>query len=462
MPSSSSVNLRAGVLNWSVCDLYHSIGIIGKVLSCCLSPLFKEAAGKVWWHFVRKDRRWRRNPKAVNFSITVKKKYNSIISYMKILIITHSFATGPAQELSKYLRPRVKTLAFIDHPFSFSPVVSSSLTLYHDGKLAGRLAAPGIKAPQLLLYMKDVLGTIYFTLKTGVRFDLCVAVDNLNAFTAIFLCRLGRVRKVVFFTVDYTPRRFHSRLLNGLYHWLDGFCCRHCNSVWNSSPVMAEEREKKGVMRTKSAPQIVVPDGTDFDTIPRVPLGEINRFDIVFLGHLRESKGLGLIIEAFPEIRAQVPQARLVIVGTGPLEEKLKNEVRERNMKDYVDFKGFIESHEEVVQILARCALGIAPYVPDTSSFSYYSDVNKPKTYMACGLPVVITRVPLIASEIEQNEAGIAIDYDREQLVNAVVTLLGDDVLYQQYRKNAIRFASRFSWDRIFNEALNQTGIAEE
>ena len=45
---------------------------------------------------------------------------------LKVVIVTHVFATGPAQELEEYLKERVKFLIFIGHPFSFAMVIMVS------------------------------------------------------------------------------------------------------------------------------------------------------------------------------------------------------------------------------------------------------------------------------------------------------------------------------------------------
>jgi glycosyltransferase involved in cell wall biosynthesis len=313
--------------------------------------------------------------------------------------------------------------------------------------------------PEFVFYAKDFLFTLVFALKIKEKFDVCIAADNLNTFSALFLRKIGFIKKVIFFTIDYTPIRFSNNLLNTLYHLLDRYCCYKCNFIWNTTKAMELERRKKGIDPNKCAPQIVVPNATNFHEIKRFSIDEIDRFTIAFLGHLRENKGPQLIIEAFSAIVKVVPQARLLIIGTGPLEEKLKERVAELGIGNHVEFKGFIDSHEEIEKMLAKCAIGVAPYVEDSESFTYYSDPLKPKVYMATGLPVVITRVPKIAWEIEKNRAGFAINYDLQQLIDAVTKLLTDEFLYVKFRKNAISLASKFTWSEVFSEAFNKSSV---
>ena len=382
---------------------------------------------------------------------------SSLLSRLAILIVTHSFVTGPAQELERFLRDKAAITAFIAHPFPYCQVTNSSVVMYEDGELTKRFVAPAIKGPDIVFYLKDILLTILFALKLRMKFDLYVGADNLNAFAGLILRRLGIVQSVVFYTIDYIPKRFDNRLLNRVYHFLDKLCCYHCDVVWNVSPIMAEARNERGVLKDQSAPQIVVPLGNNFNEIKRLPFDEINRFHVVYMGHLRKNQGVELVIEAFPKIIDRVPEARLVVIGTGPLQEELKNMVRELRLEKHVDFKGFIQSHAEVEDILTHCAVAVAPYVPHPNSFTYYADPGKPKAYMAAGLPVVITKVPRVAYEIDESKAGIAIEYDEQELVEAIVRLLTNDDLYETYRENAINFASRFTWEEIFTKAFQYT-----
>src|SRR5690606_6446004 len=74
--------------------------------------------------------------------------------------------------------------------------------------------------------------------------DLYVGVDNFNAFWGVILKKLGWVKEVVYYTIDYVPVRFQNPVLNDVYHWMDKFCVRNADVVWNVSPRIAEGREE--------------------------------------------------------------------------------------------------------------------------------------------------------------------------------------------------------------------------
>jgi len=382
-----------------------------------------------------------------------------LIPGLRVVIAKHAYAAGSVEDaLRDFLNEhKVSKLAYISHPFSYAYPLNSTLTLYEEGVQVKQIRAPVIKGPDLLFYVKDFLVTILFMVRMRMKFDLYIGADNLNASAGLVLKRLGLVREVIFYTIDYVPKRFHNRLLNRIYHLNDRFCCYHCDYVWNLSPLMAEEREKRGVLRRRSAPQITVPTGANFDAITRLPFDQINRSTIVHMGHLRRNQGVDFLIKAFPKILQRHSKARLTIIGTGPLESELRVLCSRLGMDEYVQFTGMIKDHAEVERLLSTCAVGVAPYVPDPDSFTQFADPGKPKVYMAAGLPVVITKVPQIAYEIGRENAGIAINYDEEELVDAVVSLLGDDSMYKKYRENAVRLASRYRWQTIFEGALSKS-----
>lgn len=378
------------------------------------------------------------------------------LSKLSVIIVTHVFAMGQAQELKKFLLGKTRKLAFIGHPFTFSKEKRSFIEIYEHDRLKLKLKAPQIVGPQILVYLKDVFFTFFFIFKVKNRFDIYYGANCLNAFLGILLKKLRFVRVVIFNTVDYTPYRFQNKILNGIYHCLDKISCYYCDFVWNLSPAMAEARWRRGISKKRSAPQLTVPIGCDFDRIKRLPFGKMNGYRIAYAGYLGESKGIGLLLEALPEILKEVPQTELIIIGRGPLENKLKRRSKELRIEKNVEFKGFLDNHTDVEKTLATCAVGVAPYNPNPNSYTWFADPAKPKQYMACGLPVIITKVPIIACEIEKRKAGIVVDYEQSELVNALVKLPKNDELYKELRENAIRFASEFKWEHIFSEAFRR------
>ena len=376
------------------------------------------------------------------------------LSMLSFLVVSHVAFTGHAQELKSFLKQRAEKLVFIGHPFSYALQKKSVAEYYENSILKAELKAPQISGPEIFLYLKDFLTTFYFTLRLRKKFHVYVGVDPLNALTGLILKRLGFAQITVFYVIDYVPFRFKNVILNNVYRSIDRLAVYNADYTWNLTSAMADAREKIGI-RKNDTHQITVPTGTHSEKFKGMLKELVDRNTVVFLSHLRKGQGIELVLEALPGVIKEVPSVKLVVIGTGPLEKYFKEEVKKRNLTDNVEFLGYIENPDEIDKIVAKCRVGIAPYVPDHDSFTWYADPGKPKVYLGCGIPVIITRVPEVALEISKREAGIAINYSSRELADAITKLLNDDVLYEKYRANAVQFASELDWGTVFTQAFS-------
>lgn len=338
----------------------------------------------------------------------------------KIVIATHVFAPGASQALRDYLIHEKKEVLYIEHP------IFGNLFTWSIGSI----------------------DTFVRIIMQGKKFDLYVGYDNVNAFIGLILKKMGKVKKVIFMTVDYSHNRFKNKLLNNFYHWLDYFCLRNADLVWNSTDRMVFEREKRGISKIYRNKQIAVSDGTDL--IKQIPFSKRNRYEIVFVGHLKEDMGLEFLIESFPEIEKKIPDVKLTIIGSGYMEKKLKDLARGSS----IEFKGFIGDLSDVYKIITKAVIGLAIY--NENGMMEFTDPAKVKLYLSAGLPVIVTRTPQIAPEIENKKCGIMIAYNKEEIKNAIVRLLKNEELLRKYSDNALVLSKKYLWNNIFRDALGK------
>ena len=117
-------------------------------------------------------------------------------------------------------------------------------------------------------------------------------------------------------------------------------------------------------------------------------------------------------------------------------------------------FHGVIEDHRELERRLMQCGVGVALYNPDDAGFTILADPGKPKVYLACGLPVIITDVPEVAEEIERSGAGRKISYTAEELQQALSSIMER---HADYRSNARRMGEKYDWEHVFTRAWEET-----
>ncbi len=375
---------------------------------------------------------------------------------LSFVIVTHVYATGPSFKLEEYLKDKVDTLVFIGHPFSFAEDTRSFLRIYKKGLLIEEKKFKRWKGTEISFYIKDLFLTLWWYLKYQRKADYFIGVNNFNVFAGLVLGLFLNVGRVIFYTIDYVPNRFTNPFLNSLYHFLDRLAVSRSHKVWNLSKIMVSEREKSGISRELRDKQIEVPIGTDIRGKP-LSFDKIDKGKIVFLGHLRSGQGIEMLISAMGEVVKEVKRAHLLIIGGGMLENGLKSKVKGLGLDKKIKITGFVKEYDDVKRFMRDGAIAVAPYVDDENTYTRYTDPGKPKDYLASGMPVVITKVPQVAYEIEKYKCGFAIDYNKKQLVDCLVELLTNGTKYKEFRKNAFTFAKKYTWEKVFNEAFSKT-----
>jgi len=372
---------------------------------------------------------------------------------LSITIVTHVYATGPSFKLEEYLIKKTKRLVFIGHPFSFAKDTRSFIRVHENGNLIAEKKFLKWSGSDYSFYLKDLMLTLWWCFIFNKDNDYFIGVNNFNLFSGYILKLIGKVNKLIFYTIDYVPHRFENNLLNSFYHWLDRFAVAKSEKVWNLSSQMVKEREKRGVNKRFRRKQLEVPIGSDITSSP-LSFDKIDKDKIVFMGHLREGHGIEMLIKAMKKVVNISPKTHLLIIGGGPLESNIKKQVKSLGLEKSISFSGYVENFSDIRSLLRKAAIAVAPYVDDEKTYTRYTDPGKPKDYLSAGLPVVITKVPQVAFLIDKNKSGIAIDYNEKELVNAIVRLLGNRRILREYRRNAFKMAKVYSWDKIFDEAL--------
>ena len=113
---------------------------------------------------------------------------------------------------------------------------------------------------------------------------------------------------------------------------------------------------------------------------------------VLFVGRLRHYKGLDVLLEAMPRV-----DARLVVVGDGPMGEALRQQAAALGLGERVHFAGAV-SDEELLDHLAAAGVGILPSSDAAEAFGLAL-----VEFMAAGLPVVSTELGTGTSFVNQH-----------------------------------------------------------
>lgn len=78
---------------------------------------------------------------------------------------------------------------------------------------------------------------------------------------------------------------------------------------------------------------------------------------LFYVGRLVYEKGIHVLIEAMPRILHTVPDAKLIIAGTGPMKQELERQVQAIGLSEHVHFAGFVqdEMRDALIQSARVC-----------------------------------------------------------------------------------------------------------
>ena len=146
---------------------------------------------------------------------------------------------------------------------------------------------------------------------------------------------------------------------------------------------------------------------------------------IVAIGRLVEKKAPHLTISAFGKLRAMFPDARLDMVGDGPLAERCMTLVNDLALSDCVTLHG-AKSRSFVAELLSTASLFVQHSVTapngDTESFGI-SLVEA----MACSVPVVVTKHNGFVETVQDGITGLLItEHDVDGMAGAMAELLNN------------------------------------
>lgn len=174
-------------------------------------------------------------------------------------------------------------------------------------------------------------------------------------------------------------------------------------------------------------PAEIMPAGVNLDRMPfRGEEPDASVPVVLFIGRLVPQKGLAVLLEALPEIRAAAPAVRLEVIGGGPQRSELEALAHRLGVGRAVVFHGALADRESIIAALRRAHVLAMPSRAMPDGVAEGSPVVT-KEAQAIGVPVVATDTGGIAETVPpEHRAALVPGDDPAALARAVAALLGD------------------------------------
>lgn len=169
---------------------------------------------------------------------------------------------------------------------------------------------------------------------------------------------------------------------------------------------------------------------------------------ILYLGGMERNRGAALMIEAFAEVYARLPAARLLVVGhfmPPELEEEVRKNAADRGIGHAVEIIGRVP-FERIGEYLSRAAVGWVTWQPVAKNRKNIP--TKLFEYMAFGMPVVSSDLPSTRPFVRPGTNGFLVEAaDPAAHATALLQILSDPrSAVAMGRAGQQQVAEHFNW----------------
>jgi PEP-CTERM/exosortase A-associated glycosyltransferase len=209
--------------------------------------------------------------------------------------------------------------------------------------------------------------------------------------------------------------------------YLETFALRRADGVVTICEGLRNEIEKREVRKNRIVVVGNAVEAASFAQSAAEPVRELaqklglsGNFVVGFIGSFYHYEGLDLFLSAVAQIRKALPNLRVLLVGGGPEDAKLRALVEHAQLGDVVTFTGRIP-HEDVPHYYGLLNLFICPR--RRMRLTELVTPLKPLEAMAMGVPVLVSDVGGHRELVSQGRTGFLFQADNadsmvEQIVN--------------------------------------------
>lgn len=283
-----------------------------------------------------------------------------------------------------------------------------------------------------------------------------VDIVHVHLDESILAALLYAKRKKVPLVVTYhgdmidTYGGFISKTLVYFYNRLVNKLLSNANVIISPSECYIDESKFLVKYRDKV---VVIPNGINVDEFDigyskeecRDKLGlPLNNKILLYLGVIHPHKGPDVLLKAMPKIIKEVPNTELVFVGRETMKKELEMLSKKLGVDKHIKFAGFVEEHLKPLYYKAADVF-VLPSVMKHESFGI---VNLEA--MACGIPIVASRIGGVPDVVKDRENGLLVQpKDSNELADAIIYLLENEEERKKMGKNGRKKVEDYSWERI-------------
>jgi len=171
--------------------------------------------------------------------------------------------------------------------------------------------------------------------------------------------------------------------------------------------------------------------------------------ELLFVGRLVEKKGVQHLLEAMPAVLKKHPTVRLILAGSGPMEEELRQHAQRLQISERVTFLGMV-SQSKLPELYRTATLAVFPFIIAKSGDQEGFGLVQVEA-MGCECPIIAGDLPAIHDIVIHEENGLIVESGNVQALADVIIRMLDStdlrlILAEKARMSVMK---RFDWEVI-------------
>ncbi len=168
---------------------------------------------------------------------------------------------------------------------------------------------------------------------------------------------------------------------------------------------------------------------------------------ITYFGRLKKYKSIEQLFYAFTNVKKELPDAQVYIVGRGDYEQELREIAEKLGISESVKFWGYVDDNQKI-ELLSK-----SHCVVNTSIKEGWGITNLEAN--ACGTLVISANVPGLRDSVKDCVSGLLYEFGNiEDLSNKIISIFTNKELFDKLNYGAIEWAKKFSWETSAEKML--------
>lgn len=279
-----------------------------------------------------------------------------------------------------------------------------------------------------------------------------VHANDLNALIpAYFAAKRSRMKLVydsheIFIENPWIAKR---KWLHSLLFHVERYLLKRVDLLVNVSQAAGEYMGNLYPVKSR----MIVTNCISETTVSKVEMQRKNsNFEVLNHGQFYEGRGYDIMVDSSPYI-SDLQDVKLVLRGFGPMEDSLRDKVRQNHFNNVVFAKPV--KTNELIPFASSSHVGVAITQKICLNFKL-SISNKIFEYAAAGLPVIMSDIPEHRYLNNKYHFGVVLESDTPVcLAAAIRELFLNHELYSQLSENARKLSADVTWEREFKKLLD-------